>query len=156
MKEIIELLKKKGLTISTMESCTGGGVVNALTNVPGASEVLQFSAVTYSNEYKVKMGVSKEIIDKYSVYSIETAKEMALNISKFTNSSLGVGVTGKLYRVDENNLVGDNNKVFISIYDSLNDEYFNKEIIVQNIPREKNKELIINTIKELLLEILSR
>ena len=143
-------------TISTMESCTGGGVVNALTNVPGASEVLQFSAVTYSNEYKVKMGVSKEIIDKYSVYSIETAKEMALNISKFTNSSLGVGVTGKLYRVDENNLVGDNNKVFISIYDSLNDEYFNKEIIVQDIPREKNKELIINTIKELLLEILSR
>ena len=139
-----------------MESCTGGGVVNALTNVPGASEVLQFSAVTYSNEYKVKMGVSKEIIDKYSVYSIETAKEMALNISKFTNSSLGVGVTGKLYRVDENNLVGDNNKVFISIYDSLNDEYFNKEIIVQDIPREKNKELIINTIKELLLEILSR
>ena len=81
---------------------------------------------------------------------------MALNISKFTNSSLGVGVTGKLYRVDENNLVGDNNKVFISIYDSLNDEYFNKEIIVQDIPREKNKELIINTIKELLLEILSR
>ena len=156
MKEIIELLKKKGLTISTMESCTGGGVVNALTNVPGASEVLQFSAVTYSNEYKVKMGVSKDIIDKYSVYSIETAKEMALNISKFTNSSLGVGVTGKLYRVDENNLVGDNNKVFISIYDSLNDEYFNKEIIVQDIPREKNKELIINTIKELLLEILSR
>ena len=156
MKEIIELLKKKGLTISTMESCTGGGVVNALTNVPGASEVLQFSAVTYSNEYKVKMGVSKEIIDKYSVYSIETAREMALNISKFTNSSLGVGVTGKLYRVDENNLVGDNNKVFISIYDSLNDEYFNKEIIVQDIPREKNKELIINTIKELLLEILSR
>ncbi len=156
MQEVIELLKKKGLTISTMESCTGGGVVNALTNVPGASEVLQFSAVTYSNEYKVKMGVSKEIIDKYSVYSIETAREMALNISKFTNSSLGVGVTGKLYRVDENNLVGDNNKVFISIYDSLNDEYFNKEIIVQDIPREKNKELIINTIKELLLEILSR
>ena len=156
MQEVIELLKKKGLTISTMESCTGGGVVNALTNVPGASEVLQFSAVTYSNEYKVKMGVSKEIIDKYSVYSIETAKEMALNISKFTNSSLGVGVTGKLYRVDENNLVGDNNKVFISVYDSLNDEYFNKEIIVQDIPREKNKELIINTIKEVLLEILSR
>ena len=156
MQEVIELLKKKGLTISTMESCTGGGVVNALTNIPGASEVLKFSAVTYSNEYKVKMGVSKEIIDKYSVYSIETAKEMALNISKFTNSSLGVGVTGKLYRVDENNLVGDNNKVFISIYDSLNDEYFNKEIIVQDIPREKNKELIINTIKELLLEILSR
>ena len=59
MQEVIELLKKKGLTISTMESCTGGGVVNALTNVPGASEVLQFSAVTYSNEYKaISLAVS--------------------------------------------------------------------------------------------------
>ena len=155
-KEIIEKLTEEHKTIATMESCTGGGVANAITNIEGASEVLKFSAVTYSNEYKIVMGVDPKVIDKYSVYSIETAKEMALNISKFTNSSLGVGVTGKLYRVDENNLVGDNNKVFISIYDSLNDEYFNKEIIVQDIPREKNKELIINTIKELLLEILSR
>ena len=156
MQEVIELLKKKRLTISTMESCTGGGVVNALTNVPGASEVLKFSAVTYSNEYKVKMGVSKDIIDKYSVYSIETAREMALNISKFTNSSLGVGVTGKLYRVDENNLVGDNNKVFISIYDSSSNEYFDKEMIIQDIPRDKNKAIIIDAIEELLLKILSR
>ena len=52
MEEIIEKLIKNNKTISTMESCTGGGVANAITNISGASEVLKFSAVTYSNELK--------------------------------------------------------------------------------------------------------
>ena len=55
-KEIIHILQLGQKTIATMESCTGGGVVNAITNCEGASEVLKYSAVTYSNEYKVKMG----------------------------------------------------------------------------------------------------
>ena len=81
VKKLIELNK----TISTMESCTGGGIANAITNIPDASKVIKFSAVTYSNEYKIKMGVSSELIDKYSVYSIEVAREMAKTISLFTN-----------------------------------------------------------------------
>lgn len=154
MKKVVELLKKNGLTISTMESCTGGGVVNAITNVEGASEVIKFSAITYSNEFKIKMGVSKDIIDKYSVYSMETAREMALNITKFTNSDIGIGITGKLNRIDENNLVGDNNKVFISILDTRNNKYNDKEIIVENTSREDNKQMIINSVKEMLIKIL--
>ncbi|MBQ6497914.1 MAG: CinA family protein [Bacilli bacterium] len=156
MQEVIRLLKEKNLYISTMESCTGGGVVNALTNVEGASEVLKYSAVTYSNEFKIKMGVSEDIINKYSVYSIETAKEMAKSIVNFTNSDLGVGITGKLNRVDNNNLVGDNNRVFISIYDKNNDNYYNKEVVVDKNTRSENKLLIIDIIKDMLLEILSR
>ena len=85
-KIIVEKLYKVSKTVSTMESCTGGGVANAITNVEGASEVLKYSAVTYSNEFKIKMGVSGDIIDKYSVYSMETAEEMSKNISKFTDS----------------------------------------------------------------------
>ena len=49
-KKIIKKLTKENLTIATMESCTGGGVANAITNIEGASSVLKFSAVTYSNE----------------------------------------------------------------------------------------------------------
>ena len=75
-KKIIEELTKRGETIATMESCTGGGVADAITSIEGASEVLKFSAVTYSNEYKIKMGVSKDVIDTYSVYSMETAHEI--------------------------------------------------------------------------------
>ena len=64
-KNVVSKLIEKGFTISTMESCTGGGVCNEITNVPGASSVLLFSAITYSNSFKIKMGVDSEIIDKY-------------------------------------------------------------------------------------------
>ena len=111
MERVIKILTEKNKTISTMESCTGGGLANAITNIEGASEVLKFSAVTYSNLYKIKMGVSSDIIDKYSVYSIETAMEMSKNISLFTNSNYGVGITGKLNRLDINNPYGNDNKI---------------------------------------------
>lgn len=150
VKRLIELKK----TISTMESCTGGGVANAITNVEGASEILKFSAVTYSNEFKIKMGVSSEVIDKYSVYSMETANEMSKNISLFTNSNYGVGITGKINRVDKANLVGEDNIIYISIYDRDNDKYYNKEIKAIDDVRSKNKEMIIKIIEEELLNII--
>ena len=154
MKRIVNKLKELNKTISTMESCTGGGVANAITNIEGASEVLRFSAVTYSNEYKIKMGVSSTIIDKYSVYSIETAMEMSKNISEFANSNYGVGITGKLNRVDINNLCGSDNEVFISIYDKDLDRFYNYDLEVNKGSRKENKELVINLIIEKLLEIL--
>ena len=153
-KDVIEKLIEKNKTISTMESCTGRGVANAITNIEGASEVLKFSAVTYSNEYKIKMGVSSDIIDKYSVYSIETAMEMSKNISDFSNSNYGVGITGKLNRVDKNNLYGSDNIVFISIYDKDLNKFYNYDIEVKKQSRKENKELVINLIIEKLLEIL--
>ena len=115
MQNVIEYLIKKRKTISTMESCTGGAIANAITNIPGASEVFMYSAVTYSNDYKVKMGVSASIIDKYTVYSEEVAKEMSKVISNYTNSNYGVGVTGKLNRADINNPYGQDNLVYISV-----------------------------------------
>lgn len=153
MKMVIEKLKKNNKTISTMESCTGGGVANAITNIEGVSDVIKFSAVTYSNEYKIKMGVSKDIIDKYSVYSFKTANEMSYNIAKFANSNYGVGITGKLNRVDKNNLFGDDNVVFISIYDKDNNKYYESKVEATKKSRKENKELVINEIINMLLKI---
>lgn len=154
LKEIIEILTLKGKFISTMESCTGGGVANAITNIEGASEVLKFSAVTYSNEYKIKMGVRAEVIDKYSVYSDETAKEMSRNIAIFANANYGVGITGKLNRIDKNNLYGEDNRVFISIYDRDEDKYYEKDVVVDKASRKENKDVVINLIADELLKIL--
>lgn len=138
-----------------MESCTGGGLVNAITNIEGASNVLKFSAVTYSNEYKIKMNVPKEIIDKYSVYSMETAKEMSKNISNYANANYGIGITGKLQRKDENNPYGKDNIVFISIYNKDENQY--NELIVEAIMtnRKENKELVIENIVNRLYEIIN-
>lgn len=151
-KKIIEELTKRGETIATMESCTGGGVADAITSIEGASEVLKFSAVTYSNEYKIKMGVDSKVIDKYSVYSMETAHEMALNISKFANSDIGIGITGKLNRADQNNNFGKDNEVFISIL--YKDKYYDMDINVDKKSRKENKQVIIELIIDKLGEIL--
>lgn len=151
-KKIVLELIKRGETISTMESCTGGGVANAITCIEGASEVLKFSAVTYSNQYKIKMGVSADVINEYSVYSMETAHEMALNISKFANSDFGVGITGKLNRADVNNNFGKDNQVFVSIY--YKEEYYDMVINVDKKTRKQNKDVVIDLIIEKLGEIL--
>ena len=116
MKEIVEILKEKNETISTMESCTGGFIVNAITNIEGASNVLKYSAVTYSNEFKIKMGVPKKVIDEFTVYSTQTSKAMAKAISDFTESTYGIGVTGQLNVQDMNNIVDNSIMIYVCIY----------------------------------------
>lgn len=156
LEEIVKILTKQNKTISTMESCTGGALANAITNIPGASEILKFSAITYSNEFKIKMGVPKEIIDTYSVYSIETAIEMSKKISEFTNSNYGIGITGKLNRVDPYNLSGDDNRVYFSIYNKDNNTNYNGSLKVTKETRKENKEEVINLIVDKLYEIIKK
>lgn len=150
MKEIVEILTRNKQTISTMESCTGGAIVNEITNIPGASEVIRFSAITYANEYKIKMGVNNTTIDKYTVYSKEVANEMSKKISEYTDSDYGIGVTGKLNRVDKYNPYGSNNLVYISIYSKNDDKYYNATTECSADNRRENKELVIATITYLL------
>lgn len=152
--KLVKLLTEKNETISSMESCTGGGFVNAITNIEGASNIINFSAVTYSNEYKIKMGVPKKTIEKYTVYSKETAIEMSKAISKFTGSNYGIGITGKLNKADEKNNYGKDNEVFISIYDKKQDKNYNFNIIATEKNRKDNKEKIINEIVETLILII--
>ena len=156
LEEIVKILTKQNKTVSTMESCTGGCLANAITNIPGASEILKFSAVTYSNEFKIKMGVPKEIIDTYSVYSIETAIEMSKKISEFTNSNYGIGITGKLNRADLHNLSGDNSTVYFSIYNKDNNTNYNGSLKVTKETRKENKEEVINLIVDKLYEIIKK
>ncbi len=152
MEEIIKFLQDRNETISTMESASGGFLASSITNVSGSSLVFKFGAVTYSNEYKIKMGVDKSIIDKYSVYSLECAKDMSLKITLFTNSTYGVGVTGKINDYDPSNDFGDNATVFLSLYSKKDNKYYTKIVKVKNQSRELNKILLkdefINLFKE--------
>lgn len=154
MQEVINKLLNNHLTISTMESCTGGAISNAITNIPRSSEVFMYSAITYSNEFKIKMGVSKEIIDKYTVYSKEVANEMSLNISKFTNSDYGIGITGKLNRVDINNPYGSDDLVYISIYQKKDNTFHTDTVKCTESSRPDNKNLVIDKVVDMLLKLI--
>ncbi len=154
MEELVKKLIEKQMTISTMESCTGGAISNQITNIPDASKVIRFAAVTYSNEYKIKMGVPSDIIQKYTVYSMEVAKEMAKAISDYTSSNYGVGVTGKLKRFDEANPYGEDDVVYLAIYDRNNDLYYGEKIKLSFESRNDNKNEIIHYFVLKMLEIL--
>lgn len=154
MERIVRKLIENNKTISTMESCTGGALANAITNIPNASKVIKFSAVTYSNEFKEKMGIPSELIDKYTVYSSEVATAMAKAISNYTNSNYGVGVTGKLKRFDENNPYGEDDVVYLSIYDRDNDTYYNEKIKLTNDNRIDCKNEIIEHLVTKMLKLL--
>lgn len=96
IEEIVgDLLISNKLTISTAESCTGGMIASRLINYPGISEGFLEGAVTYSNEAKVRtLGVNEDTLIKYGAVSEETAKEMAVGISKRSGSDIGIVTTG--------------------------------------------------------------
>ncbi len=155
IEKIVKILRDRGKTISTMESCTGGFVASSITDVPGASKILNFSAITYSNEYKIKMGVSSDIIDKYTVYSSEVSKEMARVISEFALSDYGIGITGKLGKKDPANLTGNDNQVFISIYDRKENRYVSFDLYTYDKYRINNKKQVLNLILDKFYKYLS-
>ena len=92
---VVRKLKEKGLTIAAAESATGGLFAASVTNVPGASEVLRYSYVTYSNEAKTDMvGVSPQLIEEYGVVSPEVAVQMASGARSRAGADIGISVTG--------------------------------------------------------------
>ena len=154
MKEIVAYLTKMNKTISTMESATGGYLASSITNIDGSSLVFKFGAVTYSNEFKIKIGVDEKVIDKYSVYSIETSHEMSKKITEFTGSNYGVGVTGKINRIDPFNNFGDDSTIFLSIYDKEKDIYLDSTIKAVKETRLENKELVLEEFIKLFKSII--
>lgn len=92
---VVELLKEKGKTVTTAESCTGGLVAGRLLNVPGASSVYMEGYITYSNEAKEKLlGVSHSTLEQCGAVSKETACEMAEGAAKAAGADLAISVTG--------------------------------------------------------------
>ena len=94
-ESVVALLKNKGLTVSTAESCTGGLLCGRIINVPGASDVIGTGIVTYSNKAKKKyLGVKRSTLRKHGAVSAKCAKEMARGICRETGSDVGLATTG--------------------------------------------------------------
>jgi nicotinamide-nucleotide amidase len=92
---LLDLCKAKKLTVATAESCTGGLVAGALSEISGSSSVLDRGFVTYSNEAKQQMlGVTPSTIDVYGAVSKECAEEMARGALARAQVDLAVSITG--------------------------------------------------------------
>ncbi len=92
---VVDLLRERGLTLALAESCTGGLLAARLTDVPGASAVLERGFVTYANRAKVEeVGVPASTLEQHGAVSKETAAAMAAGAMKTAGVDVGVGITG--------------------------------------------------------------
>ena len=94
-EQVLHLLKKEQLTLSSAESCTGGLIAKRLTDLPGASAVFLGGVVSYTNAVKANvLGVPQALLDEYGAVSEPVARAMAEGARRITRSDLAVSVTG--------------------------------------------------------------
>ena len=92
---VVDLLKSRGQTLATAESCTGGLVASGLVSVPGCSSVFREGLVTYSNESKIaRLDVDPELIKTNGAVSVEVAAAMASGVAKTSGTMIGLATTG--------------------------------------------------------------
>ena len=94
-QQVVEMARAKGVRFALAESCTGGLLCGALTDVPGASDVLEGSFVTYSNAMKHEvLAVSEDVIDTFGAVSEAVAWAMARGAQQRSGTDFAVAITG--------------------------------------------------------------
>ncbi len=90
----LRLLIARGLTLATMESCTGGLLASLITDVPGSSAAFRGGLISYATQLKEEWGVPAEVIARHGVISAQTARAMAQAARERLGADVGIGVTG--------------------------------------------------------------
>jgi nicotinamide-nucleotide amidase len=94
-REVVEANRKLGRRIAVAESCTGGLVSAALTEIPGSSDVFEAGYVTYSNAAKItQLKVSEEVVETFGAVSVATAWAMARGALAASDADVAVAITG--------------------------------------------------------------
>ena len=145
-------LKEKGYKVATAESCTGGLLAGKLINVSGASDIIDMSFVTYSNEAKeMLVGVNKETIEKYNVVSEEVAKEMAIGSKNKAKCQVGLSTTGLA------GPKGGDSKIRVGTVCfgiAINDDVYTYTHVFKNISRSYIRNSSVKFILNKLIELL--
>lgn len=152
INDVIDLLKEKKYKICCAESITGGLLASAIISVPDASNVIDMSIVTYSNDMKIKyLNVKENTIKEYGVVSEEVALEMAIGAKQLGNSNIGLSTSGIAGPTGETKtkpigmvcfgiVINDNKYVFTKYFDNIG----------RNKVREESKNFIFEKLYEIL------
>ncbi len=152
IKRVHEIFKKRGLTLSVAESCTGGLISHYITALPGASNFFEAGVVTYSAATKREiLGISASTIENYGVISESTAKEMAEKVRSLTGTDYSLSTTGNLGP----EVLEGKEKGLIYIAVSKTGSTISKELRLTG-DREENKETASLSALKLLLEMLGQ
>ena len=94
-EELGKLLLQKGLTLSTAESCTGGGIASIITAIPGSSQYFHGGIVAYANEVKMALlEVQSETLERHGAVSEQTVVEMAKGAMKSMKTTCSIATSG--------------------------------------------------------------
>ena len=142
-----KLLTQQNKTISTAESCTGGKIAQILSSVSGASNYFKGSVVSYATQTKISvLGISEDLINKYSVVSAEVAKQMAINVKNIMKTDYAIATTGNAGPTK-----GDSKAELGAVFIALATP---NEVIVEEFnfgqPREKVIDRAVNQSMEML------
>ena len=92
---LVQILKERGLTIATAESCTGGLLGKRITDISGSSAVYPGGIISYASRVKHEiLGVDQDDLDTLGPVSASVAQQMAENVRRVVGADLGVGITG--------------------------------------------------------------
>lgn len=95
INDLVKILCDRNLKIATAESCTGGLLAKKITDVSGSSKIFDMGIVSYANRIKNEfLEVPNEILDTVGAVSEETARQMAIGVTKLAKADIGVGITG--------------------------------------------------------------
>jgi nicotinamide-nucleotide amidase len=144
-----DMLKKKGKTLSTAESCTGGKIAAVLTSIPGASEYFKGSIVSYATEAKIAvLGIPESVIKEFSVVSEAVASAMASRTRQIMNTDYAIATTGNAgpTKGDDNAEIGT---VFIALATP-------NEVIVEKYNFGQPRDKVIDSAVIKSLELLKR
>lgn len=151
-KQIVDILIKNNLKISFAESITGGMLASAITDISGASKVIESSYVTYSNDSKNKnLNVSKETLKEFGAISENTAYEMAKGVKEKSLANIGVSTTGEAGPNSSETEVGN---VFTCIYFG-EDNYYTKHYFFSG-DRNKIRRSTVNRVLSHILYLLRK
>ncbi len=151
---VVRYLIRQKITISVMESCTGGLFASCLTDTEGASGIFPGSFVTYSNTAKERCGVPAGILERFGVYSPETAEAMAEACRSFYRTEIGVGITGSTGNADPNNPDSVPGEVFYAILFGEKRCVRKRTIATGDLSRSGIKERIVADVTQTLAELL--
>lgn len=147
VNELVNKLIEKKLVIATAESCTGGLLAKKITDVSGSSRIFEMGLVSYANRIKNEfLEVPNEVLNTVGAVSEETARQMAIGITKLAKSDIGVGITGIAGPTG-----GTPEKPVGLVYYSI---YFKKEdrLIVNKLLLKGNRDEVREQTTEIVIE----
>lgn len=150
-KKVLKRLKSRKWKLVTVESCTGGALADAITSVPGSSDVFLGGLVAYSDLAKIKLGVRKSVLKKFSPYSEQAVEAMSaagLRRLKF-GPTVAVSVSGVLQTKDKKHSKVPVGQVWISVLGP--GLATTAELNVGSMSRSVAKAVIVRTILKLIL-----